>query len=68
MILLFNNLIDELESDYVINLAEDIVANGLHYPPICSEGIHRSLAHIYLKRDLLRFELIPNGSIPLYET
>ena len=53
------NFIDELESDYVIKLAEDIEVYGLHYPPICSEGIHRSLAHLYLKRDLFRFELIP---------
>ena len=56
------NLIDEIESNYVINLANDIVVHGLNYPPICSEGIHRSLAHLYLKRDMLRFELISKGS------
>ncbi len=56
------NLIDEMECDYVINLADDIVAHGLNYPPICSEGTHRSLAHLYLKRDMLRFELISKES------
>jgi hypothetical protein len=55
------NSIDELESVYVIKLAIDIELHGLHYPPICSEGIHKSLAHIYLKGDLLRFELVPKG-------
>ena len=52
------NLIDELENDYIIELAQDIKDNGLKNPPICSEGIHRSLAHLYLKKDMLRFEII----------
>lgn len=52
------NLIDELENDYIKELARDISENGLINQPICSEGIHRSLAHLILKRDMLRFELI----------
>src|ERR1051325_10317619 len=42
--LLGPSLIEELEEDYVLKLTEDIRSNGLLYPPIGSEGIHRSLA------------------------
>lgn len=52
------NLIDEVESDYIKELARDIDSNGLINPPICSEGTHRSLAHLFLKKDMLRFELV----------
>jgi hypothetical protein len=52
------NLIDEVEGEYIKELAMDINCNGLINPPICSEGIHRSLAHLFLKKDMLRFELI----------
>ena len=50
------NLPDEIENDYISELAEDIKTNGLINPPIGCEGIHRSLAHIYLRKDLVRFE------------
>lgn len=50
------NLIDEIESDYVIELAADILQNGLKNPPIGSEGIHRTMAHHFLNKDMLRFE------------
>jgi hypothetical protein len=56
------NLIDELEDDYVVELANDILLNGLINPPIGSEGIHRTLAHHYLNKDMLRFEIIHNNS------
>jgi hypothetical protein len=51
------NLIDEVESDYIVELANDILKNGLKNPPIGSEGIHRILAHHYLKIDMMRFEV-----------
>jgi hypothetical protein len=52
------NLIDYAEDDYVVALANDILVNGLQNPPIGSEGIHRTLAHHYLQKDMLRFEII----------
>lgn len=54
--ILGQNLTDEIENDYILELAEDIKTNGLSNPPIGFEGIHRSLAHICLKKDLVRFE------------
>lgn len=50
------NLVDYVEDDYVYELAENIRRNGLRIPPIGNEGVHRKLAHYYLKKDILRFE------------
>ena len=52
------NLLDYVEDDYVQYLAEDILRNGSQNPPIGSEGVHRKLAHHYLERDMLRFEIL----------
>jgi len=51
------NLIDAVEDDYIVELANNILQNGLQNPPIGSEGIHRTLAHFYLKKDMLRFKI-----------
>ncbi|MFN0138639.1 MAG: hypothetical protein ACKVQW_00955 [Pyrinomonadaceae bacterium] len=51
------NLLDFVEDDYVQSLADDILRNGLQNPPIGNEGLHRKLAHHYLERDMLRFEV-----------
>lgn len=53
------NLIDAVEDDYVIELANDILINGLKNPPIGSEGIHRALAYHYLGKDMFRFQFYP---------
>jgi len=57
-LLLGPNLLDEIEDDYVVKLAEDISKNGMKNPPIGREGNHRSLAHIYLQKDMMYFEII----------
>jgi hypothetical protein len=41
-----------LEDDYIIDLANNIKKYGLKNPPIGSEGIHRTLAHILLQIDM----------------
>ena len=58
-----NNLIDEVEDNYILELANDIVLNGLKNPPIGSEGKHRTLAHHYLHKDMLRYDIIMNKYI-----
>ena len=49
------NLEDYINDEYILHLAEDIQMNGLRNPPVGSEGIHRMLAHAYLKRDMPYF-------------
>ncbi len=51
------NLIDEIEDEYIIELAKDIQINGLKYPPIGTEGMHRKLAHLYLKRNITCYDI-----------
>lgn len=51
------NLLDYVEDDYVLHLADDILKNGLQNPLVGNEGVHRKLAHHFLKRDVLRFEI-----------
>jgi len=57
------NLLDNVEDDYVLSLAEDISRNGLQNPPIGNEGVHRKLAHHYLERDMPRFEVFHRNDL-----
>ncbi len=59
------NLVDYVEDDYVHNLAQDILVNGLQNPPIASEGIHRKLAHHYLGKEMPRFEIVQKAELSL---
>ena len=59
------NLIDYVEDDYVQNLAQDILVNGLQNPPIASEGINRKLAHHYLGKEMPRFEIVQKVELSL---
>ncbi|MCI0595280.1 MAG: hypothetical protein L0Z48_01925 [candidate division Zixibacteria bacterium] len=43
--------------EYVTQLAEDIDQNGLRFPPIGNEGIHRMLAFALLKKDMPYYKI-----------
>ncbi len=55
-----SNLEDYINDEYILRLAEDIQTNGLRNPPVGGEGIHRMLAHAYLKRDMPYFIMSVN--------
>jgi hypothetical protein len=62
-----HNLLEEIESDFVQELSDDISKNGLINIPIGMEGIHRTLAFIHLKRPMPRYTiLVPPAERLLY--
>jgi hypothetical protein len=62
-----SNLEDYINDEYILRLAEDIQTNGLRNPPIGGEGIHRMLAHAYLKREMPYFIMSVNNNYTIAE-